>query len=237
MERFLAAEDSSIQDKAIASLLTAHGPMLIFTSDALIALVGSMRRYCEGGAAEVAAECNDKLDGFTLAEWAAFACKKAAIASFVARLNGELKSKLASASSRGELFYIDPWAESAKSGNYELKTRIATSAADPVDMIDPLLASTCHNSKARELPSDGVDAWSKWTPITSMEKFKGKRDVWGKKAKNEGFFKNDLDCGCKGSGRLIKVERAGQNDASRKGAGVTDMVATGMNEVASTNES
>ena len=75
MERFLAAEDSSIQDKAIASLLTAHGSMLIFTSDALIALVGSMRRYCEGGAAEVAAERKDKLDGFTLAEWAAFACK------------------------------------------------------------------------------------------------------------------------------------------------------------------
>ena len=179
MERFMATEESTIQDIVIASLMTAHGPMLIFTSDALNALVGSMRRHGKGGTAEVTAEGKHKLDGFTLVEWAAFARKKAAIATSVARLNGELKSKLASASSRGELFYTDPWAESAKSGNYELKTRIATSAADPVDMSDPLLAFTCHKSKARELPSDGVDAWSKWILGTSLDKFKGKRDAWG----------------------------------------------------------
>ena len=63
---------------------------MIFTPDALIALVASMPRPGEGGASEDVVECIDKLDGFTLAEWAAFARTKAAIAVSVAKLNGEL---------------------------------------------------------------------------------------------------------------------------------------------------
>jgi hypothetical protein len=148
---------------------------------------------------------SDKLDGFTLAEWAAFARKKASIASSVAKLNGELKSKLASASSRDGWFCNDPWADSAKTRDGELNAQMASSvdtyperSGDLLNKFDPWAGATFHGTKAKESPTDGADAWSQWIPGAFSEKSKGKFDVMGKSANNKSVLTDDFKDDCKG---------------------------------------
>jgi hypothetical protein len=106
--------------RVIASLLTSNGPLEIYTTNALTALVASLPSQC----VKPVATRGDKLDGFTITEWAAFASKKSAIASSVARLNGELKAKLASWATDGRKQITevrehggDPWALPAERGH------------------------------------------------------------------------------------------------------------------------
>ena len=148
---------------------------------------------------------SDKLDGFTLAEWAAFARKKASIASSVAKLNGELKSKLARASSRDGWFCNDPWADSAKTRDGELNAQMASSvdtyperSGDLLNKFDPWAGATFHGTKAKESPTDGADAWSQWIPGAFSEKSKGKFDVMGKSANNKSVLTDDFKDDCKG---------------------------------------
>lgn len=96
--------DSRVNQDAVASLMTVHGPLLIYTTDALVGLVSSMPTQ----PIKDMIERTDKLDGYSLPEWAAFARKKAKIASSVAKLNGELRAKLGSVNSTDAVFPNDP---------------------------------------------------------------------------------------------------------------------------------
>jgi len=92
----MSSADEKSHLMMVASLVTDHGLLTIHTNDALIALVAS---FPVQSTKEAANTC-ERVDGFSLSEWAAFARKKAAIASSVAKLNGELKAKLAAAGIR-----------------------------------------------------------------------------------------------------------------------------------------
>ena len=87
---------------ALACLATTRGDLRICDLAALRAVIELLPERAsvydsnedgyEGFASEGAAA--GRLDGFALAEWAAFARKKAAIASSVAKLNGERKKRI-----------------------------------------------------------------------------------------------------------------------------------------------
>ena len=111
-------QDFAAVRNVIASLLTPNGPLQIYTTNALTALVIALPCQCVKPVA-----CDDKPDGFTITEWAAFSCKKSAIASSIARRNGELKAKLASFATDGSKEKagikesgVDPWALAVERG-------------------------------------------------------------------------------------------------------------------------
>ena len=108
-----------VENKVTASLMTANGPLQIFTMDALAVVISSLP--CPGG--KSVAPCSDTLDGFTIAEWASLARKKPAIASSVSRLNGALKAKFVSQSVEGDKNKVenkdsgvDPWSLAIERG-------------------------------------------------------------------------------------------------------------------------
>ena len=95
----MSAMHSDAKRGAVACFMTARGPLFLYSMEALSNVFASFPHAVESNSAE----CNNKSDGFTVDEWAAYARKKSAIASSVAKLNGVLKTKLAALRSSGEL--------------------------------------------------------------------------------------------------------------------------------------
>ena len=94
----------------VAILCTVHGPMHIFSQEALVGIVSVLPIMTNQENSSSQCILDTPVDGFSVRQWVSYAKKKAAIASRVCRENGRLKAAVSD--SEDELFAIDPWAAS-----------------------------------------------------------------------------------------------------------------------------
>jgi len=154
----------------VAILMSTQGPLHIFSASVVMSIINGPPAIIETlvpgsgtstGLALSTCSTNtktsnsDTLDGFTIVEWAAYARRKAKIASTMCKANGCLKAKLQelNASRADKCFAHDAARDHG--------TEVVEDSNDMLQSADPWLNAT---SAKPVLVEQKPDAWSLWTP-------------------------------------------------------------------------